>query len=283
MISDWSQLDTLTTPAGNLALNAATGYRYLALNESSAAGADLRVTFDMISQSDGQLNHPQYLTGYGMRLTMALWYNDEPACGYEAQVMLDTLGSHIDALRNPTGTTRIIWTPESMNPRMVNDISLSERATVTVSPRGDEAGLVLVTFAVVSEFPYEMSESEQTPATITGGTGLGTTLTNDGNTCFWPVFKVYGPTGYFELSNLDTGKTLVYDSSLPGAQYIGTSEWVEIDMFRGTVVLNGSVDDSFISGIDFEQTEFWCLAAGDNDVALVGADTATVLWNDAWL
>jgi hypothetical protein len=283
VISDWSQLDTLTTPYGNLALNAASSYRYLVLNESSSGGADLRATFDMIPQNDGQLNHPTYWSGYGMTLTLALWYGDEPACGYEAQVMLDTLGGHIDALVNPTGTSRIIWTPESMLARMVNDISLASRPVVSVDPRGDEAGLVKVTFQVVSEFPYEMSEAEQTPATITGGTGLGTTLTNDGNTCTYPVFLVYGPTGYFELINLDTGKTLVYDSSLPGAQYIGTSEYVEVDMFRATVVLGGNVDDSFISGIDMEQTAFWCLEPGANDVALVGASTCDVLWNDAWV
>ena len=287
MISDWSILNTLTTPRGNLTLNGTTGNMYLVLNENSAAGADLRVTFDMIPQSDGQLNHPQYLSGYGMRLAIALWIlgglGPEPACGGDAQEMLDELGNHIDALRNPTGTTRIVWTPENMASRMVNDISLSEKPTVTVAPRGDDAGLVIVTFAVVSEFPYEMSEAERTPASITGGTGLGTTLDNNGNTCFWPVFKVYGPTNGFELHNLTTGESLYYDGNLPGAPMIGTSEYVEIDMFRGTVVIGGNVDDSAIAGIDMETSEFWCLAPGDNDVALVGADTADVLWNDAWL
>ncbi len=282
MIADWSTVNTLTTPAGNLTLNAGSGDRYLLLNEHCSSGADLRVTFDMIPQSDGQLNHRQYLTGYGMSLAIALWVNQDPACGVDAQDMLDELGAHIDALRNPEGVTRIIWTPDGMASRMTNDISLSTRPVVTTTPRGDDQAIVAITFSVVSEFPYEMSEAENTPVRIAGGTGLGDTLTNGGNTRFWPVFKVYGPTGYFELHNLTTGEVLIWNGSAPGSSFLGTSEYLEIDMFRGTVVLNGDVDDSFIAGIDFTQTEFWALIPGANDVAVVGAD-ADVLYNDAWL
>lgn len=282
MIADWTTLNTLTTPRGNLSLNAATGYRYLALNQACSGGADLRVTDEQIPQSDGQLNHQQYLAGYRMALSFALWNDDAPACGGDAQEMLDELGQHLDALRNPTGTTRIIWTPEGMASRMVNDISLNVRPTVSVSPTGDAETLVAVTFGVVSEFPYEMSESEQTPVAIPEGTGLGETLTNDGNTRFWPVFKVYGPTGYFELHNLTTGEALYYDSSRPGATYIGTSEYVEIDMFQGKVVLNGDADDSAIAGVDPETSDFFALVPGDNDIAAIGA-SADCLWNAAWL
>ncbi len=283
MISDWSQLDNIQTPSGNLTLNASTGARFLCLNESCSGGADLRFTFTNIPQSDGQLNNPQYLTGYGMQLALALWADNEPACGGDAQDMLDDLGLVIDALRNPTSTTRIVWTPEGMAARMINDINLAQRPVVRVVPHGDTESIVTVTFAVVSEFPYEMSESERTPASIVGGTGLGTTFTNNGNTCFWPVFKVDGPTNYFELHNLTTGESLYYDGSQAGAPMIGTSEYVEIDMFRGTVVINGDQDDSAIAGIVFTTSAFWCLAPGDNDLALVGADSATILWNDAWL
>lgn len=283
MISDWSSLNTLTTPRGNLALNATSGNRYLLLNENCSSGADLRFTSSPIPQSDGQLNNPQYLTGYGMQLALSLWVDNEPACGGDAQEMLDELGQHIDALRNPTGTTRIVWTPEGMASRMVNDINLAQRSVARTVPHADSEGIVTVTFAVVSEFPYEMSESEQTPATIAGGTGLGTTLDNEGNTFFWPVFKVWGPTNGFELHNLTTGKRLYYDGNQPGAPMIGTSEYVEIDMFRGAVVINGDEDDSAIAGIVFTTSAFWCLAPGENDIALVGADTATVLWNNSWL
>lgn len=286
MIADWAWLNTLTTPRGNLALNAATGNRYLVLNEHSSGGADLRVTFDEIPQSDGQLNHPQYLTGYRMNLAIALWDDLEPACGETAQEMLDELGSHIDALRNPTGTTRIVWTPDNMASRMVNDISLSVKPAVTVSPRGDDQTIIAVTFQVVSEFPYEMSEAEGTPAEIEGGTGLGTTITNEGNTCSWPVFRVNGPTGYFEIHNLTTGEVIIWDAEQPGVPYLGTSEFLEIDTFRGTVVLNGDDDDSYVAGIVFAgdpATDFWCLIPGENDVALVGANDMDILFNHAWL
>lgn len=285
MIADWTTLNTLTTSAGNLALNASTGDRYLLLNARCDSGADLRVTFDNMPQADGQMNHTQYLTGYKMRLAVALWQNEEPACGGDAQSMLDELGAHIDALRNPTGTdvTRIVWTPEGMASRMVNEINLMEKAVVTTEPGGSE-GIVTVSFGVVSPFPYEMSEAEQTPDSLTGVTGWpDTALTNDGNTTFYPVFRVYGPTAEFWLYNHTTEKALHYDSGNIGASYIGTSEYVEIDMFRGTVVLNGDQDAGYIAGIDFTETDFWGLIPGENAVALVGADSADVLWNDAWL
>ena len=285
MIANWSDLNVLRSPRGILPLNASSGDRYLTLNARCDSGADLRVTFDNIPQADGQLNHRQYLTGYKMRLALALWVGSEPACGEDATRMLDALGYQLDGLRNPdtsVGPARIVWTPTGYASRMVNEIVLMEKPVVTVEPGGAE-GIVTVTFGVVSAFPYEMSESEQTPATLVGGTGLGDTLTNTGTTQFWPVFRVHGPTHEFWLYNLTTGKALHYDASMPGGSIIGTSEYVEIDMFSGTVVLNGNVDDDFIAGIDFENTEFWTLVPGGNDVAVVGAASTTVLWNDAWL
>lgn len=287
MIANWSDLEDLTSPKGTLPLNAATGDRYLTLNDRCDSGADLRTTFDNIPQRSGQLNHRQYLTGYKMRLALALWDGQEPACGGDATRMLDALGEHLDALRNPdftVGPGRIVWTPEGYASRMVNEITLMEKPVVTVEPGGAE-GIVTVTFGVVSPFPYEMSESEQSPSTITGGTGLDDVLTNDGTTEFWPVFRVHGPTHEFYLYNLTTGRTLHYDSSQPGASIVGTSEYVEIDMFRGTAVFNGDEDDQAQAGIDYTVSgaDFWSLVPGDNEIAIVGATTTTVLWNDAWL
>jgi hypothetical protein len=241
------------------------------------------VTSDNIPQSDGQLNHRQYLTGYKMRLALALWTGGSAACGEDATRMLDALGLMLDGLRNPdttVGPARILWTPTGYQARMIDDLDLMEKPVVTVEPGGTE-GIVTVTFGVVSEFPYEMSYSERTPATLTGGTGLGNTFTNQGTTRFWPVFQVHGPTHEFWLYNLTTSEALHYDASLPGASIIGTSEYVEIDMFRGTVTLNGD-QDNFLPGIDFLNTDFFALNPGDNDLALVGAD-AVVLWHDAWL
>lgn len=273
MIGDWSKLNKLTTPQGDLTLNASSGDRYLTINDRCDSGADLRVTFDNMPQSDGQLNHTQYLTGYRMRLALALWDGDAPACGQAAQEMLDELGVHIDALRNPTGTTRIIWTPESMASRMVNDIDLMEKPVVTVEPGGAE-GIVTVTFAVCSPFPYEMSEAEQTPASIADG--ATEILTNEGSTRFWPVFKVHGPVSTFTITNVTTGESIVYDGAT-----IGALHYVEIDNFRGTAYLDGSSSNE-LNGIDFLSTDFFALVPGANSVTIDGAAT-DVLWNDGYL
>ncbi len=273
MIGNWSRLEDLTTPLGTLDLNAASGDRYLTLNERCDAGADLRVTFDNIPESDGQLNHTQYLTGYKMRLALALWDGSEPACGEAAQRMLDALGAHIDELRNPTGTTRIVWTPENYASRMINEINLMEKPVVTVEPGGAE-GIVTVTFAVVSPLPYEMTETEGTPATIADyDTEI---LDNTGSTQTWPVFKVHGPTSAFVITNNTTGEEIVYSGTA-----IGAMSYAEIDCFRGTVFLNGS-GANLLNGIDFLSTDFFALAPGSNSVTIVGA-ACDVLWNSAWL
>ncbi len=273
MIGNWSNLEDLTTSWGTLALNADSGSRYLTLNERCDAGADLRTTFDNIPQSDGQLNHTQYLTGYKMRLALALWDDQEPACGQAAQGMLDELGLHIDALRNPTGTTRIVWTPEGYASRMINEINLMEKPVVTVEPGGTE-GIVTVTFAVVSPFPYEMSESEQTPDTIADG--ATETLVNNGSTRFWPVFKVNGSTSAFTISNAQTGEEIVYNGDT-----IAGGHYAEIDCFRGTVFLDGS-SSNLLNGINFELTDFFALIPQENDITIGGA-SCDVLWNDAFL
>ncbi len=225
-------------------------------------------------QSDGQLNHTQYLTGYKMRLALALW-NDPTsvACGEDAQDMLDALDAHIDALRNPVGTTRLVWHPTNKAERMANEIVLAERAVATVVP-GRSDGLVAVQFAVVSAFPYAMSEQEQTPTTIADG--ATESLVNDGTTRFWPVFRVQGPTSNFTITNTTTGELLHWDGPM-----VGTGEYVEIDMFRGTAYLNGD-DANLLDGIDFLTTDFWALERGLNYVTITGADTV-VLWNDAYL
>ncbi len=273
MIANWSSLNKLTTPAGDLTLNGASGDRYLILNERCDSGADLRTTFDNIPESDGQLNHRQYLTGYKMRLALALWVDQEPACGQDAWEMLDALAEHVDELRNPTGTTRIIWTPEGLASRMINEITLMEKPVVTVEPGGAE-GIVTVAFGVVSPFPYEMSESEQTPATIANG--ATETLDNTGSTRFWPVFRVHGPYTFFTLTNLTSGESIVYNGDT-----VAFGHYAEIDCFRGTVYEDGD-QANLLNGIDFLNTDFFALEQGSNMVTISGA-SCDVLWNAAFL
>ncbi len=278
VIADWSTLRTLTTPSQNLALNDTAGPLYAVLNENCDGGADMRFTADNIPQGDGQLNHTSYLTGYKMRLALALWTDSRTAaCGGDAQEMLDTLGLSMNELRNPTGTTRIIWTPEGMASRMLNDIVLVGRPIATTVP-GRTDGLVAVTFEICSTFPYEMAEQEITTSIAAEASA---DLDNDGNTAFWPVLKVYGPADGFTVTNNTTGLLLEYDGDQPGASMIGTGEYVEIDMFRGTAFLNGN-QDNMLPGIDFLTSDFWPLEPTTNSVTINGADM-DILWQAAWL
>lgn len=273
MIANWSNLTKLTTPSGTLDLNAAAGDRYLTLNERCDSGADLRTTFDNIPEADGQLNHRQYLTGYKMRLALGLVVDQESACGQDAWQMLDALAVHIDELRNPTGDTRIVWHPDGLAERMIDQIVLMEKPVVTVEPTSSDS-IVTVTFGVVSPFPYEMSEAEQTPASIAAS--ATETLTNTGTTQFWPVFKVNGATSTFTITNAATGLQIVYDGTA-----IAGGHYAEIDCFRGTIYLDGD-GANLLNGIDFLNTDFFALVPGANDITITGAG-CDVLWNDAYL
>lgn len=139
-----------------------------------------------------------------------------------------------------------------------------------------------------SPYPYYMSHSE-TDTTFYDAISTET-ITNLGNTDFFPTLEAYGPFTSFVFTNnsvvdMDANPlAVVYDSTLPGADAVGGGDYLEISFFRGTCYLNGDVARR-LAGIDFTQTDFFPLVPGDNELNLDfggGGGGGLLKWNSAW-
>lgn len=283
---------TIQSPLGTLALNSAdpaTGRKYLIVPDGyKITPAALRFTNDDLSQADGGVPHPPWRSGlvasFNVEYVIAKTGADvEPACGADLREMHDLLISHLDELTRVSDdfdNQRLFWTPSGDgygpdfggNQRMITNILTASWPTPAAGSIGTRVLIELAT-----PFPYAIDSVQQLTSIADGGTG---TITLDGSSEFRPVVKAYGPFTSFGITNATTGGFLQYDGARPGAEAVASGHYLEIDFFRGTVTLDGSV--TFLdAGLDPTVTDFWPLVKGDNDIEPVGADI-DVLWNPAW-
>lgn len=268
-VPDWTTAWTLTTTAGTLQLfDGSTMDGLVPLPEQCDIGADLRVNTENLPGGDGSLFHRRFKRGMVLRFSAALYSDGAVADGTGRAGLLDDLRTHLNALQNGDG--RIAWDVPGGSTRMLDRIRLLERLTY----QGGWAKTV--SFVVESPFPYALTEAEQELETITGSA----TITNNGTADTYPVWKVYGASTGFTLTNTTTGLAIVYDDSLPGAASIGGGDYVEIDTFRNTAYLNGD-EGNRKPGIDLLQTDFFPLVPGENAITITGA-TVDALVNDGW-
>lgn len=258
----------LTSPYGTLNLNDTSGDRYLLIPSGCDMGAALRVTKDNVPQGNGSILHRRFEEGYVCNLQMMLWKDDAVACGADLVSMLDDLNLHVRGLLNAGDNQgRLAWLPSgSGSYRMIDDIRLLERLVVAAP---DDGGGTVVTFAVDSAYPYAQDLTQQS-------TALNATLNNTGTVAYWPVVQVFGATSAFTLTNVTTGKLVQY----AGTAIPGGGQYVEIDMFRNTMYLNGN-GANLISGLNMLNSDFFALEPGNNALTITGA-TATVLWAPAY-
>lgn len=292
MIGQWEvPFELFVESVGTLTLNAAEGQRFLLVPAECSARLPVRVTTDDdVPQGDGQIPHRRWRSGYSAHLAVQLWKDDGPACGADLVEMLDLLGCYLNPMVR-TGTqagspnARLIWTPTGADDRMFDRIQLRAEPF----PSLDAGGITKVEFDIDTLLPYYMATTEDDTVIALDGSA---SIVNGGNTDFYPVIRVNGPTSAFTITNnsvLDPfGNPLqiVYDDSLPGADAIGNGDYVEIITFLGTAYLNGN-SANLKAGIDMRQSDFWPLApecqldGNPNDIEITGAD-ALVLSNWAW-
>jgi hypothetical protein len=282
-ISDYLGTLDLNTP-----ISVASGEGILLLNpQASSTSIGLRSTDTNLPQKDGEQLHTRFFQGYTMTLAVQLWQSlEEPACDELLQDLTDELMRHIRALANPpkwaTGPVlvqdpRIYWTPDGESQRMLKNVRLSGDTEATITM--EESGITQIVFVVKSGYPYAWDAAETT-------TALDATLTNTGSAAFWPVIKVYGPATDFTvtnqtlLDNVGNMLAITYDSSQTGAVSIAGGSYAEIDTFAETVYLNGD-QTNLKPGIVMDQSDFFPIAVGANDLTVIGA-TADVLWQNAW-
>lgn len=120
---------------------------------------------------------------------------------------------------------------------------------------------------IPADLPLEIGE---------GGTG-DTTVTNDGNAKAFPIIKIYGAIENPSISNITRGESLGLTYTLNS-----TTDYIEIDTYNRTVLLNGTTNiRQYLTG------DFWVLDAGANTIRLsaasVAAGYAEVVYRDSYL
>jgi hypothetical protein len=293
-IADWSAAfslegaiafnfpQTILDPGGN---PLGTG-QFILDNTACRAGVTVRATNDNIPQFDGSILHRRFLTGQQVTLRFSYWEYWEgqsepsrPACDQFLQDSDDFFMRSLYGTLVPTFDIRLFAGVSTTYPRHLKNCSLGVAPELST----DSNGVTSVTFGLESPFPYWISDEEFEH------TSFPTGIENDGSIPYYPVWQVEGPTDGFILEDTNTGKQIVYDSSLPGAVAIGGGDYVEIDTFKGTAFLNGSGAD-LLAGIDPDLTEFWPalpvnLGGSVADVTGLGtfaAPNATLLAHHAW-
>ena len=184
------------------------------------------------------------------------------------------------------------------------------RTTVYLAERVDIKGQLMKTFQIplVAEDPTIYADVLREQYTSFVSTSLGGGLTfpvtfplnfgdpsGDGSGVFangpgsggvevYPTVKIFGTITNPTLVNSTTGDVLALTKGL----VLRAPDWVEVDMLREEVRLNGSVDRPLMGMMDAQWSEFWALIPGNNSVRLMGSspDPATaraqLVWRDGW-
>jgi hypothetical protein len=304
-IDEWAKHWWLVTPEGTLDFNVTdtdTQRRFQLAPLKCTANLPVRVTQDDVPQGDGAIPHRRWRSGFTVHVAVELLIDEgggqmTAACDEDLLAMIDLLGLHINAMIR-TGlvsgfpNARLLWTPsgevacadvgptDRCGDRMFDRIQLNTGGAVSEGDIG-----TLVEFDVDTPYPYYI-EAQETD-TFLGASGVET-ITNDGNTQYYPVIRVDGPTSNFVLLNdsvqdLDGNPLeLRYDDTLPPGTglAIPSGHYLEINFFTGQAFLDGSGANRK-AGIDMRYSDFWPIVPGDNLIASLGAN-ATVLSNGAW-
>ncbi len=284
---EWSIPFAITTPYGTLPLNSeeiVSGVTLVLDPAKCGTSAGIRLTRDNISQGDGSIIHREFTEGYVMRFGGWLMLDkDTPACDSDLRSIWEEIQRHLHSLLGNDvpldgDNARITWQPTGYgDTRLLGNIRLLEEAVATL-----DGGITDVAFAIHSPYPFAVSGTEQME-TVTEGAG-SIVITNGGNVPAYPNMKLNGLiVGQARVNNETSGKSLVYDTALPGAVVIGLGDYGFVGTFAQNIYLNGS-GLNLKPGIDVEQTDFWTLEPGDNTISLEGDSgiTADIIWNDAW-
>lgn len=109
------------------------------------------------------------------------------------------------------------------------------------------------------------------------------TVVNDGNVAANPILRLYGPCTDPRIENQTTGQALVFAGLV-----VAAGDYVELDVLERTVRLNGLVDQSRYTLLDFAVSQWWQLQPGPNavryfPVAFTAPSQAEIRFRSPWL
>lgn len=119
------------------------------------------------------------------------------------------------------------------------------------------------------------------PFTFTGSSTSGAGIfRNSGQLPSFPVIRVYGPITNPVIRNTTTGEAIVTTDGLT----IAAGQFLEIDTYEESILLNGNPYLPLDRYVDTVQTEYFPLIKGDNTVQLSGSspDVATTRVQLTW-
>lgn len=279
---EWEVATSLTTTAGTLNFNTFPGL-WLDPGNCSAT-KDIRAPKDPVPQGDGDVIHHRWLTGYVYDITAHAFTNEDTCSPQpEARLLFEELGLHLTAMLNNAG--RYCWLPTGYgDTRALDEARWFGGAKVSLG----SGGIWQVQFQIDSPFPYAIDLTQTTPTITTFGS-----ITNNGNSPFYPVIQVQGPIGSsagqgtgngFAVINGTLNKGMVYDAGRPGAVSFGGGHYAEIDTYNGTIYLDGNGAD-LSAGIDPLLTNLedpFTLIPGVNNISTSNSVAAKFLVNNAW-
>lgn len=269
---EWDVAASLTTNAGTLNFNVFPG---LILDPHSCSATKLlRAPVDPIPQGDGDIIHRRFQNGYVYKIaTQAFESNTAIACAADARSMGEELGRHVFAMLNAPG--RYCWSPSGYGDNRALD---QARWFTGVTQSIGTGGVYQYEFEIDSPFPYAIDLTQTTP-TISGGGSI----TNNGNTDFYPVVQIQGPSTGFSVISDTLLEGIFYDSTRAGALTIPGGQYAEWDTFKGTIYLNGDGAD-MSAGINPDLSNLagpFRLIPGVNYLESNGA-SSVFLMNNAW-
>ncbi len=289
--------------------NSLTGPQWILQPGGCLMGAGKRLARDNRPQLPGEIVHRKYRTGLVTQLSLLavnatsapgpsgpeaqIPAQVPPACDEDLVDLFDTLMAHLHSIENADG--RLTWLPSGKQARMV----LAARWLGADAGGGGVTGVqttvedqiyTTAQIALLSPFPYAMDAAEivtcmggATPHC--SGSPDTVTVTNQGTSEFWPVFRVYGPTSGFEIQRTSalTGLTesLTYTTAYPGAPAVPSGRFVEFDFFRETAYIDGNQANAK-AGIDVLNSDFWALEVGANEITIFGSTAADMHWQSAY-
>jgi len=142
------------------------------------------------------------------------------------------------------------------------------------------AGVTTGGFPVAAGFPFAFPQGfgASNPSTVTAN--------NAGNFPVYPVLTVQAVGAALinqpiTITNNTTGLSLTVYAQVTGGNYL------EIDINKRTILLNGDPTQTRMSTYDFKNSDWWALEPGDNVISwVVGSGsngTLTVSHRDAWM
>jgi hypothetical protein len=138
--------------------------------------------------------------------------------------------------------------------------------------------------AAIGGRTYPLTFPRTYPPAGPGGSGEGT-VTNNGDYLTWPLLRIYGPcTNPAVYWVSPPGGAVVFGGGLS----VAAGDYLEVDTFAQTALINGLVGSSRYSSLDFTQTVWQPFFSGQTVLRFAPTTFSVpcqllVLWNDASL